>query len=301
VPHTSQNAGSGPRPAPHPVVAFVLATHPGPTVAVTAVAVVLGVGVGLDAARLALLGLAFLCNQASVGLSNDWLDAPRDRIVGRSDKPVALGWISAAAVRAGAFCCAAAAVALTLPLGLAATLAHTVFIASAWGYNLGLKSTPLSVLPYVVSFGLLPVVVTLALPQPAFAAWWAIGMGAMLGVAAHITNVVPDLDDDRRTGVRGLPHALGRIWGGLVTFLALVAAAVLAVAGGGLGAAGDAAAGRWWAGVPWIGLGATLGIAALGIILVLTRPPSRSLFRLIIAAALIDVIALASAGTRILG
>jgi 4-hydroxybenzoate polyprenyltransferase len=293
-----KNTGSAPRQAPHPVLAFALATHPGPTVAVTAVAVVLGVAVGLDAARLALLGAAFLSNQASVGLSNDWLDAARDRAVGRGDKPVALGWISASAVRAGAIWCAAAAVALTLPLGPAATLTPTVFIVSAWAYNLGLKATPLSVLPYVVSFGLLPLIVTLALPEPAVAAWWAMGMGVMLGVAAHVTNVVPDLEDDRRTGVRGLPHLLGRVWGGVVTFLALVAAAALAVAGPGLAARGESAG---WVDVRWVGLWATLAIAGLGIVLVMTRPPSRLLFRLIMAAALIDVVALVSLGSRLLG
>lgn len=276
-------------------MSLALASHPGPTIAVTAVAVVLGAGVGLDAARLALLGVVFLLNQASVGLSNDWLDAARDRAVGRGDKPVAVGWISAAAVRTAAFCCAAAAVALTIPLGLAATLVHAVFIASAWAYNLGLKSTPLSVLPYVVSFGLLPLIVTLALPEPKIAAWWAMGMGALLGVAAHFTNVVPDLDDDRRTGVRGLPHLLGPVWGGVVTFLALALAAVLAVAGTGPTASGTVTV------APWIGFGATLGIAALGIVLVLTRRPTRWLFRLIIVAALINVVVLASLGERLIG
>ena len=117
------------------------------------------------------------------------------------------------------------------------------------------------------------------------------GDGALLGVAAHFTNVVPDLEDDRRTGVRGLPHALGRVWGGVVTFLALVAAAVLAVG--------------WHSGsanaVPWIGFGVTLAIAALGIVLVLTRRPTRWLFRLIIAAALIDVVVLTALGERLLG
>jgi 4-hydroxybenzoate polyprenyltransferase len=275
------------------VLSFALAAHPGPTVAVTAVAVLLGVGVGLDGARVALLGVAFLLDQASVGLSNDWLDAPRDRAVGRGDKPVALGWISAAAVRNGAFCCAAAAVVFTLPLGLAATLAHAVFIASAWAYNLGLKSTPLSVLPYAVSFGLLPLVAALALPEPKLAAWWAMGVGALLGVAAHFANVLPDLEDDRRTGVRGLPHALGRVLGGVVAFLALVTAAVLVVAGPGPTSLGD--------GAQRIGFVATLGIALFGIILATTRPPSRWLFRLIIAAALIDVAALASLGDRLLG
>src|SRR3712207_7375206 len=30
-----------------------------------------------------------------------------------------------------------------------------------------------------------------------------------LGVGAHLLNVLPDLEDDAATGVRGLPHVLG--------------------------------------------------------------------------------------------
>lgn len=273
---------------PNRAVSLALSTHPGPALAVTVAAVVLGVGVGLDPARVALLGLTFLLNQASIGLSNDWLDAARDRLVGRRDKPVAREWIGAAAVRNWAFATAVLAVIATIPLGVPATLAHAVFILSAWGYNLGLKGTPVSVLPYVVSFGLLPLIVTLALPRPTLAAPWAMGMGALLGVAAHFANVAPDLEDDRRTGVRGLPHLLGRRRGGVVTFLALTAASVLAVTGQHPTAA------------QWTGMVATLGIAAVGIVLVMTRAPSRWLFRLVLVAALIDVALLATSGGRLL-
>ena len=69
----------------------------------TAIAVILGIGVGLEPGSVVLLGLAFLLNQASVGLSNDWLDADRDRAVGRTDKPVARGDLSPAAARNAAF------------------------------------------------------------------------------------------------------------------------------------------------------------------------------------------------------
>lgn len=275
---------------PNKAVALALSTHPGPTLAVTAVAVLLGFGVGLDPARLALLGLAFLFDQASIGLSNDWLDAEQDRAVARRDKPVARGWIGAGAVRTAAFAAAGLAVVLTLPLGLLATLAHVVVLAFAWAYNLSLKGTKLSVLPYIISFGLLPMIVTLARPTPALAAWWAMSMGALLGVAAHFTNVLPDLDDDRRTGVRGLPHRLGTRGSGVVTCLALAAASVLAV----FGPRGVTTPLRW------AGLGLTLAIATVVATLVLTRPPRRLLFQLIIAAALINVVLLASTGERIL-
>ncbi|HEY9478393.1 MAG TPA: 1,4-dihydroxy-2-naphthoate prenyltransferase, partial [Microbacteriaceae bacterium] len=62
---------------------LVRSAHPGPSLVVTAVTVILGWGVGLEPARLALLGLAMLIGQFSVGLSNDWLDAARDAAAGR--------------------------------------------------------------------------------------------------------------------------------------------------------------------------------------------------------------------------
>jgi 4-hydroxybenzoate polyprenyltransferase len=34
-------------------------------------------------------------------------------------------------------------------------------------------------------------------------------VGALLGVGAHLLNVLPDLDEDRRAGIRGFPHRIG--------------------------------------------------------------------------------------------
>ena len=274
---------------PNKVVALALSTHPGPAIAVTVISLLLGASAGLDPARLALLGAAVLANQASVGLSNDWIDAERDRAVGRTDKPVARGWIAVSTARAAAWITAMLAIALTVPLGLAATISHAVFIASAWAYNAGLKRTALSVVPYIVSFGILPSVVTLSLPDPAFSAAWAAGAGATLGIAAHFANVLPDLEDDHRTGVRGLPHRLGRAAGGVITYGVLVIGTALVVFGpsGAPSIAG------------WIGLAIGIAIAVVGITLVLTRPPTRLLFQLIIAAATVDVALLALAGEQL--
>lgn len=268
---------------------MLLSTHPGPSLAVTVVAVVLGVGLHLQWWRLVLLGLAFLANQASVGLSNDWLDADRDRAVGRTDKPVALGLVSASSVRNAAVLSAIVAVGLTLPLGGAATLAHAAFIASAWTYNAWFKNSPLSVLPYIVSFGLLPLVVTLSRPHPAVAAPWALGLGALLGIAAHFANVLPDLADDARTGIAGLPHRLGRRASGFVICAALGLAGVLAFV---------APIGHKTP-LQWIGLALTISLAA-AIAVVLGRPPTRLLFQLIIMAALVNVVVLAFSGDRLL-
>ena len=78
---------------------LVLATHLGPTVAVTLVATLLGVAAGVGPGRATLLGLAVFAGQASIGWSNDWLDADRDRAVARADKPVVQGAVSSALLR----------------------------------------------------------------------------------------------------------------------------------------------------------------------------------------------------------
>ena len=264
--------------------AWLGSTHPGPAVAVTLVTVVLAVGVGLGPWRTTLLGLAMLAGQFSVGLSNDWIDARRDRAAGRTDKPVALGAISVAVVRASAFLTAVLALVLTIPLGPLPLAVHAIFIVSAWSYNVYLKKTPLSVLPYIVSFGLLPTLVTLCLA--AVAPWWAFGAGALLGVAAHFANVLPDLETDAATGVRGLPHRLGARGSGIVIAASLATASALLYVG-----APDV--------LHLFGLALGVALAIACVVLVLRGVASRLLFRLIIAAALLDVVLLAVSGSAL--
>ena len=67
----------------------------------------------------------------------------------------------------------------------------------------------------------LPSLVTLSAAEPSLSAPWAWVAGAALGVAIHLTNVLPDLDDDARTGVRGLPHRLGRRVSAVIAAVAL--------------------------------------------------------------------------------
>jgi 4-hydroxybenzoate polyprenyltransferase len=197
---------------PHPggrFSALALATHLGPTVAVTTVATLLGVASGVAAGRLLLLCVAVLAGQASIGWSNDWLDADRDRAVARADKPVVQGAVSPSTLRSSALGAAAVAVVLSLVLGLVPGTLLLVLVGSGWAYNAGLKRTAASGLPYLTGFGALPAGVVAAAPGTPAAPWWLVAAGAALGGAAHLANVAPDLEDDLATGVRGLPHRLG--------------------------------------------------------------------------------------------
>lgn len=267
-------------------VALARASHPEPTLAVTVMAAALAVTTGRTAVGVLLVGGAVLAGQLSIGWLNDHLDAERDQAVGRRDKPVAAGAVSKWAVGAAAVVAALVCLPLSLASGLLAGLVHLVAVASGWTYDLGLKSTPASVLPYLVSFALLPVFVVLGGAGSSAPPWWLPVAGALLGAGAHFANVLPDLDDDIATGVRGLPHRLGAAG-------SRVAAAALL-----LGASAVLAVGVLAAGSPVLAaLAPVLAAAVLAVGLVAgRRPGSRAPFRAVTVVALIDVALLITAG-----
>lgn len=266
-----------------PTIALLRASHPGPVVAVTAITVLLGVAVGLEPGRLALLGATILLNQLSVGWANDAIDAERDRAVGRRDKPIAAGEIPRSVVAIAAGVAAAGSIAVSAGLGVPFVLAHALALAGGWSYDLGLKRTPASAVPYLVTFGVLPLLPTLALPVPALAGWWAIVAGALLGLAAHVANALPDLADDDRTGVRGMPHRLGRVASTVLAGAGLAGAgALVATALGGIGGL----------------LGGVVALAVAIAATAFTLRGTRAGFRLVMLAALVDVVLLVLAGDR---
>lgn len=272
------------------ITALWRSTHPGPSLVVTAIAVALGIASALPAWRVGVLAAAILLGQLSVGLSNDAVDAARDTAAGRTDKPLASGGASVRSAWIAAFATLAAALVLSAVLSGWMLLAHAVALASAWAYNLGLKSTVFSVVPFMVSFGLLPSLVTLAAADPRPAAPWAWIAGASLGVAVHLTNVLPDFDDDAKTGVRGLPHRLGRRASAVLAAVALTGGAVAVLVGqGDPGVFG------------WCVFAAVVVTAVIGLVLALVRPPGRIVFRLVMGAALLVCVQLAAAGQSLVG
>jgi 4-hydroxybenzoate polyprenyltransferase len=195
------------------------------------VATLLGLAAGVHGWRAVLLCVAVLAGQASIGWSNDWLDADRDRAVARSDKPVVQGAVRPGVLRVAACAAAVFAVPASLALGVVPGLLLLVLVASGWAYNAGLKRTAFSPLPYVTGFGALPAGVVAAAPGTPSAPWWLVTAGAALGAAAHAANVAPDLEEDAATGVRGLPHRIGAVPSAVAGALLLAGAALVLVLG----------------------------------------------------------------------
>lgn len=270
------------------IAALAGSCHPEPVVAVTAITTALAVAAGLGARSL-LVCAAILTGQLSIGWGNDYLDRDRDRAALRADKPLALGAVSTRLVGRAAVLALCACVPLSLALGWRAALAHLVGVTAGWVYNLGGKATVLSPMPYVVAFGLIPSIVTLASVRQHFAPWWATLGGALLGASAHFTNTLPDLTDDALAGIRGLPHRLGRR-GSLVSAVVLLANACVVLAFG-----------------PGSGLGLTAGVllavaaaAIAGIVVVAGRiDGTRDAFRLTVLTAVLAVALLVIRGNQL--
>ena len=267
------------------VAALARACHLEPTVAVTAVAAALAAAVGRDAAGVLAVAAAVLAGQLSVGWHNDYLDRDRDSSTARSDKPVALGALGARAVRRAATGAGLAAVPLSLLSGLVPGMLHIAAVASAWSYNLRLKSTPVSVLPYAVSFGLLPAFVVAGLPGHPPPPAWLVAAGALLGCGAHFANVLPDLADDLGTGVCGLPHRLGPSVSRITAATLLVTASAVVALGppGGFAPVGVATV-------------AVSAVVAVGGLWLGRRPGSRAAFLAVLVLAMADVVLLLAAG-----
>lgn len=270
-------------------------THPGPALVVTVLSLALGIATALDPWRLVLLVAAVFAGQLSVGLSNDAIDAARDRAVGRRDKPIAAGVVSVRLALGVAVASVVVALVLSALLGVGMLVAHAVGIASAWAYNAVLKSTVLSLVPFLLSFGLFPSLATLSAADPALAPLWAGIAGAVLGAAVHLTNVLPDLDDDRATGVQGFGHRIGVRPSAVLAVIGLLigAAAVL------LGPVGGELARVPWHG--WAFAGAVVIVAVATGVRCLIRSPDRTVFRLVMLAALLLAAQLVATGSALTG
>jgi heme o synthase len=272
------------------VLGLIRASHPEPAAVVTATAALLAWGVGHRPGAVIGIAATVLASQLAIGWLNDWLDAERDALVRRRDKPVAAGAISRRTVGLVGLLATLCTPLLALTLGWAAAACATVALVSALLYNWPLKATPVSVLPYALSFGLLPAFVVLALPGTPAPPIWLVAAGALLGAGAHFANVLPDLEDDRRTGVRGLPHRIGAGWSAGAAAALLLAATVALVTGP--------------AGPPsWAGLAA---VAAAVVVLPLGWHAGRAaagrggrpvaVFRAVMLIAVIDVVLLIFSG-----
>lgn len=263
-------------------LALINSSHPIPCLAVALFAGMFGVGSGLPLEQNLLIFFAVLLQQISVGLSNDWLDYKRDKAAGRTDKPTVSGLVKVAELRAVSLIAAGLALVVAFSMGLATGSLMVWMLIVGWSYNLGMKLNWSSAIPYAIGFGSIPIFVGLSAPVPFWVEAWVVVVAALLGVSAHFANVLPDIIEDKLTGVKALPHVLGqRASATVIAVTALIATVLVVTQSNHLAAP-----------VALIGLVLTVLLVGLASLLSLRPTPPRVVFPLLILASLVNVVLL---------
>lgn len=221
------------RNRPPLLVGLLLAAHPlnalATSAAVTLAAWLFG---GRDWPELLLVAGTVLVGQLTIGWVNDIADRKRDKLAGRDDKPIALGWVSASTAAWTTAYATCALVPLAMSNGTEAGAAYLGSVVLAWIGQRVLRRSFLSFVPIALSYALLP----------AFLSYGGIGGGsqgdpptlaitivaALLGVGVHFALSLPDLVGDNTTGMRHLPLRVARRTGA-ARLLWLTAVYVIAV------------------------------------------------------------------------
>jgi 4-hydroxybenzoate polyprenyltransferase len=268
--------------------ALIFLLHPGPSLLVTATFVAIaGLAARSAPSPLRLLQLVgvMLPIQFAIGVMNDVADVDADA-AGKPYKPIVRGVVSRrVAARAGGVLSA-----VGLLIAATVNLATLALAATGFGaglaYDLGLRRTPMSWLPWWGGIALLPLAAYAAAGALSPRLLVLLPLALLVALGLHCANALPDIDGDRRAGRRSLPVLLGAERSRWAVVGALGLAGVLALSLiGVLGQAGT-----------WLPLGA----AVLGLALLIEgiRRPARPFQLLAVATAVFAITWLASLPPR---
>ena len=209
------------------IIGLLRASHFGPNLLVTFISLFFAQLYWWEGPAL-VIAFGVFCGQLVVGWSNDVIDYQDDLLHNRQKKPLVSGQISLKLLQNSLRVMLPIAIVINLfgPLGLIGGGLSVLAIGLAVAYNFYFKFTVFSWLPYAIAFVSLPSCMALSKGE-APALWMWLG-GALLGTAAHFLNVIKDMEQDKASGIKGLPQRLGSKVSG-VTAVALIAAAVVVV------------------------------------------------------------------------
>ena len=181
---------------------------------------------GLRAAFL--IAAAIIGSQATVGVVNDLRDRDLDAIA-KPEKPLVSGRVT---VR-GAVCVGVLTLIVAIATGLALGPLSLLFVlamtAAGLVYDLWLKRTAVSFLPYIFGLPLLPIWAWTCVRDAPPRLWLTYPLGVLVGFGLHLANALPDAERDATGGIRGIVQIVG-VRGALILCLGSFALTVVIVA-----------------------------------------------------------------------
>ncbi len=206
--------------------------HPGPSVLVTivlvAVAGLAGRGVP-DAPRILQLVGAMLPVQLCIGVINDVVDLPADA-AGKPHKPLVRKVISRSNATVLGVILGALGLACAATINVATLGFDALALGAGLAYDLGLRTTPLSWVPWWGGMAVLPLEAYASVGSIPSRLLALIPLSGLVALGLHLANALPDIESDRIAGRHSLPVIVGvggSRWGGPA---ALGAAVVLSLA-----------------------------------------------------------------------
>jgi 4-hydroxybenzoate polyprenyltransferase len=152
--------------------------------------------------------LAMLGGQLAIGAMNELVDLPSDTIA-KPEKPLVSGAVSLR----GARLVVVAGLAMMTGFGLLFGAVPFALLVLGTGlglaYDLWLKRSPWSWLPYLLALPLLPIWVFAALGRPEPRLLLLYPLGALATVGVHFSQALPDVDADRMAGLQTATSRLG--------------------------------------------------------------------------------------------
>ena len=193
------------------ILGLFLLSHPGPVllhiIAVTLFAL-LAAWPHFAWGIIALVVAAHAAMQLSIAMLNDYCDRQLDA-ESKPGKPIPRGLVRPVEALFCGLLLIVVMVLLLLPLHRLALLISLCYLALGQGYNLGLKSTPLSGIVFALAMPLIPLYAFAGVGRTLPFLFWLVPVGCLLGVALNLANSLPDIPGDATRGARTLAVVLG--------------------------------------------------------------------------------------------
>lgn len=155
-----------------------------------------------------LIAAAIIGSQATVGVVNDLRDRDLD-VIAKPSKPLIAGRVT---VR-GAYLVGSIALLVALVCGSTLGVRSLLFVlgmtAAGLIYDLWLKRTALSFLPYIFGLPLLPLWAWTCVRDAPPRLWLTYPLGILIGFGLHLANALPDAGHDAAGGIRGVVQVVG--------------------------------------------------------------------------------------------
>jgi 4-hydroxybenzoate polyprenyltransferase len=220
---------------------LIFMAHPGPSLLVTAVLVAIA---GLAGRRvpdgvlvLQLVG-AMLPVQFCIGVINDVADLEADAVA-KPHKPLARGVVSRSTATGAGIVLGVIGLGVAATINLATLGLDALALGAGLAYDLGLRRTPLSWVPWWGGMAVLPLEGYASVGAVPSKLLVVVPLSGLLAIGLHFANALPDIEGDRLAGRRSLPVLVGAGRSQSAGPATLVAAGVLALLlAGPLGQAG---------------------------------------------------------------